>query len=368
MTKSTRPQFRARIGEYLRLMRYAAPYRRGWLIIFLTTLLSSGLALLQPWPMKILVDQVLAHHGQAMLVWLVLGGLGIFVAQAFMDAVLTYCWTRIGQGMVFDLAGDLFAKIQRRSLLFHSRNPVGDSMGRVMGDSWCIQKVVNTLLLTPVTVLITMGAAIAVMSRLDGGLTLLALAIAPLMTVASYLLGKPVRAAAIAHRAIESRIQTFLQQTLSGMPVVQAFAQEEREHRRFQEHASAAIRTQQRSTLVGSFSNLAGGLPLAVRDRAVTLLGARHALQGRISLGSILVFLAYLGTLQGQIQALAGVYMVLQGSGANIDRVLEVLSADQEVRDLPGAKAPPASCRGHLRGGEGSFGYEPGRPPVLRGG
>src|SRR5262249_38150269 len=158
-------------------------------------------------------------------------------------------WVRVGQGMVYQLAGDLFAHIQRRSLLFHSRNSVGDSMSRITGDSWCVYKVVDTLLFTPGYAFITSAGMIVLMARMDFVLTLWTLAVAPLVAGASYLLGRPIRRAARVRREIESQLQTHIQRSLSGIHVVQAFAQEDREDRRFQECTRSAIRSQLRIAL-----------------------------------------------------------------------------------------------------------------------
>src|SRR5262249_46184112 len=152
---------------------------------------------------------------------------------------------------------DLFAHIQRRSLLFHSRNSVGDSMSRVTGDSWCVYKVVDALLFAPGYALLMLVGMVALMARMDPGLTLLALAVAPFMTATSLLLGRRIRTAARGRREAESRLQAHVQRALSGVQVVQAFAQEEREQRRFEECARAALRAQRHSTLVSSFYGLA---------------------------------------------------------------------------------------------------------------
>ena len=101
---------------------------------------------------------------------------------------------------------------------------------------------------------------VVVMMRLDAGLTLLALGVAPFMTAAAWVFGRPIRAAAHARRDIESRIQAHVHQTLTGVSVVQAFTREDDEQRRFQDLASEAIRAHQRSALVGSAYGLGSGL------------------------------------------------------------------------------------------------------------
>jgi ATP-binding cassette subfamily B protein len=368
--------------SYGRLLRYALADWRGWVLIFVVTLLASAFGLLQPWPMKVLVDHVLGSRPMAgplawatallpgagtsrgLLAWVVAAGLVIFAVNSAAEVVFTRAWIRVGQRMVYRLAGDLFARLQRRSLLFHSRRSVGDSLSRITGDSWCVYKVADTLFFAPKQALIMVVGMVVVMAQMDAGLTLLALAVAPFMAWSSFVFGRPIRRAARAGREIEGRIQAHVQQTLSGLSVVQAFGQEERERQRFEEFTNDAVRAQRRRTLVGSFSALTSGLAITLGTGAVLWVGARHVLDGRLSLGSLLVFLAYLRPLQDKLKTLTGIYSALQEVGASIDRVAEVLESEPEVGDRPGAVTlPPAE--GHIRLEAVTFGYEPGRP-VLR--
>ena len=176
---------------------------------------------------------------------------------------------------------------------------------------------------------------------------------------------REARAAARLKREIETRIQSHIQQTLTGIPVVQAFVQEERGREQFQRFADAAIAAQQRSTLIGSINSLSSGLITTLGTGAILWVGARHVLDIRLTLGSILVFLVYLTSLQTQMKALAEVYTTLQGLSASVDRVLEILETDSDVRQKPDAVFLPA-VRGHIRIENVTFGYQPGRP-VLRG-
>jgi ATP-binding cassette subfamily B protein/subfamily B ATP-binding cassette protein MsbA len=365
------------------LLRYAVADRKGWALIAGVTLLSSLAVLLQPWPMQVLLDHVLGHEPMAeplahvvrllpgggtargLLVWVVLAGLACFALTCATDVVLTRAWIRVGQRMVYRLAGDLFAHTQRRSLLFHSRNPVGDSMSRITGDTWSAYKVVDSLLLTPTYALLMSAGMIVLMARVDLGLALLAVLVAPFMAGASFLAGRRLRAVARARREIESQIQSHVQRALSGIQVVQAFTREEGEHRRFHELAGAAVRAQRRGALATGFYNLLSGLAGTLGTAAVLWAGARHVLDGELSVGSLLVFLAYLNSLQGQLKTFTGVYGTLQETGASIDRVMEMLEAELEVKDRPGARALPPVA-GHVRLEGVTFGYEPGRP-VLRG-
>jgi ATP-binding cassette subfamily B protein/subfamily B ATP-binding cassette protein MsbA len=374
---------RAGLRKYRALLRYALAGRKGWVLILAVMLLSSVTATLQPWPLQVVMDSVLggqplpgplaacadllpgSQSPRGLLAWAVLAGLLIFAANSASDVVLTRAWIQVGQRMVYRLAGDLFAHIQRRSLLFHSRNPVGDSLSRITGDSWCAYKMVDSLLFAPAYALVLSAVTVAVMARLDLRLALLAVAVAPIMAGTSFLVGRPLRLAARVRREIESRLQSHLQQVLSGVPVVQAFAQELREQRRFEELTGAALRAQRRSLLVSGLCNLASGLAAALGTGTVLWVGAREVLEARLSLGELLVFLAYLTALQGHLKVFTAVYATLQETGASVDRVLEMLHADLEVVDRPGAAdLPPAA--GHVRVEGVTFGYERGRP-VLHG-
>jgi ATP-binding cassette subfamily B protein/subfamily B ATP-binding cassette protein MsbA len=185
------------------------------------------------------------------------------------------------------------------------------------------------------------------------------------MIGASFLVGKPLRAAAKLKREIESRIQSHIQQTLTGIPVVQAFVQEEREHDRFQRYADAVIIAQQRSTLIGSINSLSSGLIATLGTGAILWVGARHVLDDRLTVGSVLVFLVYLTSLQAQMKILADTYTKLQGLSASVDRVVATLDAGPEVKERQDA-LPLAPARGHVQFENVAFGYEPDRP-VLRG-
>jgi ATP-binding cassette subfamily B protein len=368
--------------KYRRLLKYARPHRGLFVGIGVLTLASSGLAVLQPVPMKLLVDHVLGdrelppalrsfldavsiHAGTGgLLAAIVLAGLVLFALQSLLNVGLTRAWTVGGRSMVYRLAEDLFSRLQRRSLLHHAHHPVGDTMGRVTADSWCVYQLADTLLFSPVHALLTVVLMVTAMSRLDATMTMLSLVLAPLTVAASFLAGKPLRAAAKLKREIEARIQSHIQQTLTGIPVVQSFVQEEREQERFRRFADAAIAAQQRSTLVGSINSLSSGLIATLGSGGILWIGARHALDRNLSVGDLLAFLFWFGLLQAQVKALADVYTRLQGLSASVDRVIEVLDTPPEVSEKPGA-ATLFIRHGLVQVQNVTFGYDSGQP-VLR--
>jgi ATP-binding cassette, subfamily B, bacterial len=368
--------------KYRILLGYAGRQGRSFLIIGALTVLASLLAAAQPWPMAIVVDQVLKKLPRpeametvfqwlgfsptpgALLLIAVLGGLAIFVLNSVLEMALTTAWTLAGRRMVYQLAEDLFARLQRRSLLYHSRHPVGDVMSRITGDCWCVNQMVDSILFAPAHALLTSVLMLALMARMDASLTWLALAVAPLMVGASFLVGKPLQVAAKLKREIESRIQAHIQQTLTGIPVVQAFVQEDRERARFKQFADAAIRAQQRSTLLGSLNSLGSGLITTAGTGLVLWIGARHVLAGQLTIGDLLVFIVYLTSLQAQMQTLAHTQTAFRTVNASVNRVMEELLTATDVPEKAQA-APLSAAQGQVQFERVTFGYEADRP-VLR--
>jgi ATP-binding cassette subfamily B protein/subfamily B ATP-binding cassette protein MsbA len=342
--------------------------------ILLATALSTGFALLQPWPVKLLVDNVIGGAAvtggigavlsalpggtdkDALLGWVVAGTIVIFALRVLTEATATWGWVRIGQRMVYDVAGDMFARLQRRSLLFHRGHTVGDAMSRISGDSWAVYTLVSTVLVTPAQALVTAIAMSVIMVRLDPGLTAAVLAVAPAMAAGSLLLGGPLRGVGRLQREIQSRMHAHVQQTMAGITLVQAFSREDREHRRFRDFADEAIRAQQRVTILTGLHGLSTGLVSTLGTAIILWLGASRVLAGELTTGTLLVFLAYLASLQESMRSLAGVYTALQTARGSLDRVVEALDATPEIRESPHARTLPRA-RGHIVFENVTFGY-----------
>ena len=361
------------------MLSYARRRWRGWTGILVATLLGTGTTLLAPLPLKVLIDSVLgshpapaamrwlpgagSHHG--LLAWVVVFEILVFVAASVVEVMSTFLWTVVGQGMVFELARDVFSRVQRRSLQEHLRHPVGDTIERVAGDTWSVHTVLDELIFTPLHAIVTIVAIGLVMAGLNGGLTLIAFAVAPLMALTPLFLGRPMRLLGEEQRQVQGTIYSHVQQTLAGIPVVQAFGQEARQHRRFEQLARAAIRLHTRGALLGGLGGLGSGLVTRLGTGVVLLVGAHAVLHGDLTIGGLLVFANYVGLLQGQIDGLTGIYPTLQGARPSIDRVVEVLDARADVEDRRGAVVL-AGVRGEVALEGVTFGYEVGRP-VLRG-
>jgi ATP-binding cassette subfamily B protein/subfamily B ATP-binding cassette protein MsbA len=365
------------VTAQFRLLRYLWPHWKDLTIVAITMAVTVGLEVLRPWPTKLLVDQVLGQQAvpeplswlllwlpgsggvRGLLFWVCACTVLIFFAGTLMTMATMSASVRLGQRMVFDLGADLFAHLQRLSLLFHSRRAVGDTIARVTGDAYGLQILVNSALLPLFQSGITLIAMFAVMWHLDPTMTLLAMSVVPFLAVAIKVFGHSMQTRSRARRDLEGQIMSLVQQTLSSLPVVQAFTREEVEQSRFRRYADDTVTAYQRSMAVDMWFKLVVGMVTSVGAAVMMWLGASHALDGRMSVGTVLVFIAYLAALYTPINGITYTASTLRLTAANAERVLEILDTPPDLHDA--ADAHEVALRGHVRYEAVSFGYERGQ-------
>jgi len=363
--------------KQFRLLRYARPHWSGLAVVLVTMLISVGLSLASPWPMKLLIDQIL--NGQpvppriaavlsllpgpagprGLLLWVCLSTVLLFLAAAIAGVFNSSASVRFGQRATYDLGADLFLHLQKLSLLFHRRRSVSDLMSRVTADSYCVQTLVNAALIPILQSLIMLATMFLIMWRLEPTMTLLSVAVAPLLLLSIRLFGKRMKGLGRERRELEVRMSSLVQQSLSAVPAVQAYGREALEHARFRKYADETVEAYVRTNRAQMFFKLAVGLVTSVATAAAMYLGGLYVLQGRISVGTVLVFLSYLKSLYEPMNAMAQVASSLQTISVGSDRVMEVLDTAPDVKDSPDAEH--AQLRGHVCFEKVTFGYDSGR-------
>jgi ATP-binding cassette subfamily B protein/subfamily B ATP-binding cassette protein MsbA len=288
----------------------------------------------------------------------------IFLLGWALGLAAAYANLRFAPRMVYDVASDLYSHLLTLSLHFHSRRPVGDSIRRITTDCGCVATIVRDALLPLGVALVTLFSMFAIMWRLDALLTLLALAVVPGMAFTLYRYAGPMLERSYQQQEVEGKIYDFVEHHLSAVPVVQAFGQEDEADRRFATTTGAALGAALSTTSVQLRFKILTGLMIALGTAGILWVGGQHVLDGRLSVGSVLVFLSYLVSLYGPLETLMYTSSTIQGAAGSVRRVLEILESDPEVADRPGAAALP-SARGHVCLEGVTFGYEPDRP-VLR--
>jgi ATP-binding cassette subfamily B protein len=367
---------RRAVRRQLRLMRYARGQLGTIVALNLSMVLSIGVDVLKPFPLKILIDNVLGHHRlpallawlpggherSVLLIWVVGGEVLIFGLYTLLDMVASYTATALGQRMAYELGADLFLHVQRLSLRFHANRAVGDTIARVTGDSYAASSLLLDSLLPAAQALISLISMFVVMWLLQPTLTLLAIAVLPFLLVVIKMLAGQIHARSREQRDMEGAMMSVVQRTLTGIPAVKAFNREHLEYTRFRAYADKTVRAYLRATFAGIWFKLGAGLVTAVGTAVVMYVGARFALEGKMTVGTIVVFISYLSSFYDPLNTLTHMASTLQVSAASADRVIEVLDEPVDVVDKPDAL--PLQQIGPIHYEHVTFAYEPGHPVV----
>jgi ATP-binding cassette subfamily B protein/subfamily B ATP-binding cassette protein MsbA len=370
---------------WLRLGRYARPEAPALAGLLSLVLVGVVLEALTPWPLKLVVDNVLtgdplpsavawigrlpgADTPAGLLGWLAGAVLGLFAAFHAVQMLAAYLKAGLGGRIQYALAGEVFERLQALSLRYHARARRGDLVRRVTTDTGCVPALVTGALLPLVTSLASLAVLFAIMWHLDPVLSVVALSVAVPMGVLIRLLGPRMTERAYAQQQIEGEVWALTEQTLTALPVVQAFAREEIEGTRFRGVATRTIRAYLRTITAQLQFKVGIDGAVALGTAVIMVIGGLKVATGSLSLGSLVVFLGYLVILYDPLSTLAYLSSGLAESAASARRVIEVLDAHDVLGDAPGAVplAPgPDGSRGHVRIEGVTVGYEPGRP-VLR--
>jgi ATP-binding cassette subfamily B protein len=362
----------AKIWPYLRTYRWQVVWALAQVFLI------AGFELLKPWPLQIVIDYVLGGKKPAvggmigtalslppgqLLVLACLGLVIVTLGSGGLTLLHYYTTIRVGQNMVNDLRGALYAHLQRQSLAYHSRQRVGDLLYRITADSYAVQTMIMNGLLPILSAVILLIGMLFVLLPMDPTLTLLALSIVPVLFVLIASFNKKIVAISTEARERESQVYSLVQWTMSAIKLVQAFAKEDEEQRRFmgasRESLRASLRLYNWQTLYSGAVNLI----IAVGTAMVIYTGARAVMTGQLTLGQLLVFISYLAQLYTPINQITQSWGMIAGARVGARRVFEVLDTEA---DLPSGtrQFPAQGARGEIAWRGVGFRYLP-ETPVL---
>ena len=372
--RSEEPVARGSFRRQLRLLRYARPHWRAMAAVVGIDLFEIALELARPWPLALLIDYVIDDHRiphlvalapgagtrHGLLVWVVLSEVVIFLAGTLSGVASTFIYLKLGQEMTWSLATDLFRHLQRLSLLFHTKRQVGDLIERVTEDCYSVDTLVTGVVLPVMYALITLGLVFLIMWQLQPDLTLLAIAVVPFIIIAVRFFGGPMKERSRQSRDSEGLMSAVVEQTLTAIPAVQAFNRERFQSQQFRDHADETVRAYVRSTVTGTWFGLFTGLCTTLGTAAIFYVGGSLALEGKLTAGTLVVFISYLASLYDPINTLSETVRTAQDAAAQTDRVTELLEIEPAVSDRSGAA--DRRVTGPIRYEHVYFGYAPGRP------
>jgi len=355
----------------MKLLPYLKAHRWRIAWALLQVLLIAAFELLKPWPLQIVIDNALggkpfpiAALSSSPVKLLLLACVGMVVVH-FGAGVLTllhnYTAIRIGQDMVNDLRGALYAHLQRLSLAFHSRQRVGDLLYRITADSFAVQTMIMNGALPILSALVLLAGMLVVLFPLDPALTVLALTVVPVLFVLIALFNRKIVEIAGDVRATESRVYSLVQWAMSSIKLVQAFTKEEEEHRRFmgasRESLQATLRLYSWQTLYSGTVNLV----IAVGTAIVVFAGAQAVISGTLSVGQLIVFISYLAQLYAPINQITQSWGLIAGARVGARKIFEILDTEPDLEDGT-QNFPQSGARGEVAWSRVDFRYRADTP------
>jgi ATP-binding cassette subfamily B protein len=336
------------------------------------SILSLPLTLLYPLPLKVVVDSVLGT--QPLPSWLVRwvpflrfraasleAAIEILLAIALVVSIqsLAAWWlqTYTGERLVWDFRARLLDHVQRLPLMFHDRYGATDSVYRIQHDAPSIQYVTIQGLVPLMTAVFTLVAMIVVTARMDLVLALIALTITPALFLLSLGCSRIVRKRSETIKNLDSSALAVIQEVIGSIRVIKAFGQENREHDRFVRRSAKRMSQQVRLSIQQAVFNVLIGLTIAIGTAAALYFGVRHVRAGTLTIGSLLMIMAYIAQIYQPLQTLTGKVTDLQVWLASLDRTFVLLDQPPEIAERPGARKL-ASARGEFEFRNVSFAYD----------
>src|SRR5881227_687937 len=363
---------------YGRLLRQARPYWLHLAVLFGIGLLASPIALLNPVPLKIVVDSVLGSR--PLPVWLAATlptaatrspatllavAIGLLIAVAALAQVQglanKFMQAYVGERLVLAFRTRLVQHAQRLSLSYHDSKGSADSLYRINQDAAVIDKIMVEGIIPFVAAGITLAMMIVVMTRLDWQLALVALGVSPPLFMLSRLYRPRMRRQSRQVKKLESSALAVVQETLGALRVVKAFGQETRETDRFVHRSTEGVAARIRLALMEGRYGVLVGLTSALGTAVVLFIGVRHVVEGVLTVGQLWMALRYLDKLYEPLKTISKKAAGIQSYLASAERAFALLDEQPEVPERPHAR-PVTRAAGAVEFRGVSFAYGPYRP------
>lgn len=368
---------------WIQILRHARPPWRSLAGTSLLLLLGSLLTALTPWPIKLLMDCILkpvpqqkeafdwlrslpgATSDMGVVAWLVIAGPVIFIAARLVQMVQGYIMTGLGSRLTYHLGAELLDRLQELSLIFHSRQRVGDLVRRVTTDSGCARDLVCAVIIPGASAVLGLVMMFLFMVRLDPVLALVAVSFAiPLILLIRWF-ARPMADRAYEQQELSGQMMAHAEQTLGAVSLVQSFGREAAQDRQYSDLCDQTLRAYLRSLISQLQFKMGTGGVMALGSATILLFGGAKVIRGEMTVGDLTVFAAYVTQLYAPLETLAYLGSGFATASAGARRVLDVLESVERVEEH--ADARPLQVSSDVRGlpirlDHVTFGYRTAEP------
>jgi ATP-binding cassette subfamily B protein len=327
------------LGEYRRALVFVQPYWRRLVLVLIISLFSTVLGLVQPYIAKLLIDEALLRRDLRALAWVAFLMVVVTVLGFVFSILASYRYVAVSADVLFDMRLALYEHLQKLSPRFYARTKLGEIVSRINNDVAEAQRVAADTLLALVSNLIFLAGSVAIMLLLNWQLFALSVALVPLSVFALRRYQRRLTGQVKQTRERSAEIGSFLIETLMGMRLVVASNAEASEIERFRRRNRSFIESLLAMQLTSYLAGAAPGAILTLSTAAVFLYGGSLVIEGAMSVGALVAFMAYHLRLLAPVQSLMGLYTNLVTARVSLGRIFELLDAKIEVVERPDAAA-----------------------------
>jgi ATP-binding cassette, subfamily B, bacterial len=358
---------------------YLAPYRKTLVWLLVLTSLAALLGLAEPWPLAVILNEILqdseptgfvrAVFGSDPTVWVVLVAM---ITARFLIIVVGNGFTvwnhflgaKMEQNMVLDLRSDLFRHVQRLSLTFHDRRQTGALMSQINLQAAAVGNMV--MVIPPLAEAgLTLVGMFVISMLIDWQIALLAMIVLPFLFWSFNLYGRRIVPRLQRVQKLEWQSLSIVNEAMAMLRVIVSFGREEHEHQRFREQGQTAVDERVKLTVSQSLYTLGVQTASAAGISLVMGLGAWHVIQGKISIGELIVLLTYITSVYQPLEQISGTVGMIHEQLVQFDSSLKLLDTEPEVVEKPDA-IELGRARGHVTADDVCFAYS-GRSNTLSG-
>jgi ATP-binding cassette subfamily B multidrug efflux pump len=330
-----------------RLLTYLRPYRRHVALAIVLSIIVSAMEAIRPYFVKIAVDTNIAQHDPHGLLMTTVIFLSLMVVRAVLQYLNTYLTQWIGQRTIFDLRMQVFSHLQGRGLRFFDRNPIGRLITRVTNDIEVLNDMFSSGIVMVFSDVFTIAGILWFMFSMNWQLAVLSLSVLPFLFYGTFLFRRKARGAYREVRIQIARINSFMQEHITGMMVDQIFNREEKSFREFSEinalHRDANIKSILYYALFYPGIELIGALAVGL----MIWYAGGEALGGAVTLGTVMAFLQFNEMFWRPIRDLSEKYNIMQTAMASSERVFKLID-DRTIVPRSSSPVPLGSVRGEV--------------------
>jgi subfamily B ATP-binding cassette protein MsbA len=352
------------------LVRILRPHWKTLVVAFIAVIGETAADVLEPWPIKIVVDNVLqgkrftgplgeavrmlfGQNTSALLAFALTAVLTIAIVGGISSYIEKYLTTTVSQWVAHELRMLLYQRIQRLSLAEHGKSRAGDLITRVTKDIDAVQDFIDTALLGIVVSVLTLVGMLGVMLYMNWRFTLVGLSVAPVLFVVVYFYSRKIKDASRTVKKKESELLSGVAEVFTSIQTVQAFAREEYEDRRFDTESRDNVHAGLQARSVKA--KLSPMVDIIVASGTCLVLA--YGVKLGLSAGVLILFLMYLKNTYKPIKDLSKMTNTLSKASVSYERIQEVLGTESAIRDMPGAHDAP-TLKGALELDHVTFGYD----------